>query len=250
MLLNNNLELKKVSTSAYKTKLYDKEYKYYVINLKKGKSIKFKTINVGTIIPLIFSANSKILFNNETINFKKKICLEFSKKQVKIENIKGNITFLIAGIKKKISDDYKIISKERSLYKVIKPWGYEIWINGQKNTYSIKKIFIKKNFKTSLQYHKKKIETNFLIMGKAKLYFSKKNGKNSTASILNNLQTINLKSNDVINVKKFAIHRIQAKSNIKLYEVSTPHLDDVIRIIDDNNRKSGRINAEHVKIKG
>ena len=87
-------------------------------------------------------------------------------------------------------------------------------------------------------------------MGKAKLYFSKKNGKNSTTSILNNIQTINLKSNDVINVKRFAIHRIQAKSNIKLYEVSTPHLDDVIRIIDDNNRKSGRINAEHVKIKG
>ena len=100
MLLNNNLELKNVLSSAYKTKLYDKEYKYYAINLKR-KSIKFKTINVGTIIPLSFSANSKILFNNETINFKKKTCLEFSKKQVKIENIKGNITFLIAGIKKK-----------------------------------------------------------------------------------------------------------------------------------------------------
>ena len=155
MLLNNNLELKNVLSSAYKTKLYDKEYKYYAINLKKGKSIKFKTINVGTIIPLSFSANSKILFNNETINFKKKTCLEFSKKQVKIENIKGNITFLIAGIKKKISDDYKIISKERSLYKVVKPWGYEIWINGQKNTYSIKKSSLRKTLKLAYSIIKK-----------------------------------------------------------------------------------------------
>ena len=54
IMLNNNLELKNVLSSVYKTKLYDKEYKYYAINLKKGKSIKFKTINVGTIIPLSF----------------------------------------------------------------------------------------------------------------------------------------------------------------------------------------------------
>ena len=80
MLLNNNLELKNVLSSAYKTKLYDKEYKYYAINLKKGKSIKFKTINVGTIIPLSFSANSKILFNNETINFKKNMFRIFKNK--------------------------------------------------------------------------------------------------------------------------------------------------------------------------
>ena len=29
------------------------------------------------------------------------------------------------------------------------------------------------------------------------------------------------------------------------YEVSTPELDDVVRISDDNSRKSGRISLEH-----
>jgi hypothetical protein len=46
-------------------------------------------------------------------------------------------------------------------------------------------------------------------------------------------------------VKPFAIHRIEAKTNIVLFEASTPHLNDVIRILDDTNREDGRINFEH-----
>ena len=76
--------------------------------------------------------------------------------------------------------------EEKELYKVIKPWGNEIWINGQKPTYSIKKISIKKGYRTSLQFHKKKVETNFLQKGKAKLYYSTKSGKYSKNIILNN----------------------------------------------------------------
>ena len=156
---------------------------------------------------------------------------------------------MIAGIKKKINIEYLKYSKEVDLYKVIKPWGYELWINGQKKTYSIKKIFIKKNYRTSLQFHRKKIETNFLFKGKAKLYYSEKSGKYNKDKILDNLKSIDLQKKSVINVKRLAVHRIEALSNLTLYEVSTPHLDDVIRILDDKNRKSGRINEEHNKIK-
>ena len=41
------------------------------------------------------------------------------------------------------------------------------------------------------------------------------------------------------------IHRIQAITDILLYEVSTPHLDDVVRLQDDNKRPDGRIKEEH-----
>ena len=41
------------------------------------------------------------------------------------------------------------------------------------------------------------------------------------------------------------IHRIKANSQTTLFEVSTPHLDDVIRVSDDTNRVSGRIKSEH-----
>ena len=52
-----------------------------------------------------------------------------------------------------------------------------------------------------------------------------------------------------MNVKNFAIHRIEAISDILLFEVSTPHLDDVIRLLDDNKRKDGKILKEHLSNK-
>jgi len=48
-----------------------------------------------------------------------------------------------------------------------------------------------------------------------------------------------------VHVNKKVLHRLKAASDIKLYEVSTNFLDDVIRVSDDTNRKSGRINSEH-----
>ena len=55
----------------------------------------------------------------------------------------------------------------------------------------------------------------------------------------------NLNEGNYLNVNKYAVHRIKAKTNIMLYEVSTPHLADVIRISDDTKRDHGRINSEH-----
>ena len=46
----------------------------------------------------------------------------------------------------------------------------------------------------------------------------------------------------VISPKK---HRVIAITDIILQEVSTPEVDDVIRIEDDNERKNGRIESEH-----
>ena len=40
-------------------------------------------------------------------------------------------------------------------------------------------------------------------------------------------------------------HRVIARTDYKALEVSTPHLNDVVRFEDDNNRKSGRIKKEH-----
>ena len=41
------------------------------------------------------------------------------------------------------------------------------------------------------------------------------------------------------------IHRVFSLEDYTAYEVSTPELDDVVRIADDNSRKSGRITLEH-----
>jgi quercetin dioxygenase-like cupin family protein len=42
-------------------------------------------------------------------------------------------------------------------------------------------------------------------------------------------------------------HRILAKTDLEMLEVSTPEVDDVIRIEDDSNRPSGKIDFEHQK---
>ena len=62
---------------------------------------------------------------------------------------------------------------EQNAKVVTKPWGREVWINFRKGEnigdeskrYIMKKLYIKKGTKTSFQYHKYKVETNFLIEG-------------------------------------------------------------------------------------
>ena len=58
--------------------------------------------------------------------------------------------------------------------KIIKPWGYEEIISLNKK-YVLKKLFMKKNHRCSLQYHKKKHETFIVLKGKLKVYLGKKN---------------------------------------------------------------------------
>ena len=48
-----------------------------------------------------------------------------------------------------------------------------------------------------------------------------------------------------VNVPKHTVHRIEAQSDLLLYEVSTPQPSDVIRISDDTKRGSGKIQTEH-----
>jgi mannose-6-phosphate isomerase len=49
----------------------------------------------------------------------------------------------------------------------------------------------------------------------------------------------------IVHVKPGQVHRIQAVTDLVLLEVSTPELDDVIRIEDDADRGNGRILREH-----
>jgi hypothetical protein len=41
------------------------------------------------------------------------------------------------------------------------------------------------------------------------------------------------------------VHRVYSEADYIAYEVSTPELDDVVRVQDDKNRPSGLIIEEH-----
>lgn len=150
-----------------------------------------------------------------------------------------------------IINNYKII-KDHKL--VNKPWGHEIWFVWLKDYHVLKRIFMKKGNKCSLQYHDEKYETNYLIEGKAKiikgLHINITEEKNK---IFQKILTKDLhKDYSVVSSAPYVftnvpgeVHRVYSEEDYIAYEVSTPQLDDVVRVQDDTKRKSGLIKSEH-----
>lgn len=118
---------------------------------------------------------------------------------------------------------------------VYKPWGKEEWIE-LNEFYCYKRIYINAGYKTSFQYHDKKYETNYIISGTAEVWLEDEDGV---------IQKKIMHAGEFFNVAPPKKHRVIALSDIILQEVSTPHVDDVIRIEDDTNRPDGKILSEH-----
>lgn len=122
-------------------------------------------------------------------------------------------------------------------FKIVnKPWGREVWLELNDN-YCYKRIFINAGTRTSFQFHQKKLETNYIIKGKAEIWLENKQGK---------IEKLIMKINDFFSVRPLQKHRVIAITDLILQEVSTPEVDDVIRIEDDTNRKNGRIDSEQL----
>ena len=126
---------------------------------------------------------------------------------------------------------------KKELKTVYKPWGKEEWIELNEK-YCYKRIYINKGYKTSFQYHNFKHETNYIISGEAEIWLEDENG------VLNKSIMVSGDFFTVIPPKK---HRVIALSDLILQEVSTPEVDDVIRIGDEFNRDNGKIDNEHKK---
>ena len=118
---------------------------------------------------------------------------------------------------------------------VSKPWGKEIWLE-LNDKYCYKRIFINAGTRTSYQYHENKLETNYIIEGKAEVWL-----ENDKGVVEKNVMEKD-ESFTVIPPRK---HRVIALTDLILQEVSTPEVDDVIRIEDDSGRSAGRIDSEH-----
>jgi mannose-6-phosphate isomerase-like protein (cupin superfamily) len=118
---------------------------------------------------------------------------------------------------------------------VTKPWGKEIWLE-LNDRYCYKRIYINAGTRTSFQYHNKKYETNYIIKGVAEVWLENDSGV---------VEKLKMKEGDFFNVAPPKKHRVIAITDIVLQEVSTPDVDDVIRIEDDTNRPDGKIESEH-----
>ena len=105
---------------------------------------------------------------------------------------------------------------------IVKPWGWEELVENDK--YVVKKLFMKKGCQCSLQYHEKKKETVFVLMGKLTIVDGE--GKEKVLAPFTCV-TINPKE----------VHRMKAVDEDCLYlECSTTELDDVVRLEDSYGR--------------
>ena len=107
---------------------------------------------------------------------------------------------------------------------VDKPWGHEIrWAINEK--YLGKILYIKAGHQLSLQYHEQKDETVYVLEGALLV-------KDDTKKV------IVLEEGESLRIKPMTIHRFCAPPthDVKLIEVSTPEIDDVVRIEDDYGR--------------
>lgn len=113
-----------------------------------------------------------------------------------------------------------------TIQRVDKPWGYELRF-AHTERYAGKVLFIKRGSQLSLQYHERKDEAFLVQSGQLELVL----GRGAEQRVER------LGPDDAWHVAPGTVHRFRAVSDCLLFEVSTPELDDVVRLEDDYGRE-------------
>ena len=111
--------------------------------------------------------------------------------------------------------------------RVDKPWGHElIW--AQTDRYAGKVIVIETGHRLSLQMHERKDESVYVLAGRLRLHLEDDAGV---------MREHDLGPGDHAHVAVGRRHRFESLETVELIEVSTPELDDVVRLQDDYGRE-------------
>jgi mannose-6-phosphate isomerase-like protein (cupin superfamily) len=112
--------------------------------------------------------------------------------------------------------------------RVEKPWGWElIW--AETDRYAGKVLFVRAGESLSLQFHRRKDESWYMQSGRAKIELG-----DAGEAVLNE---------EIVSAPAFfrmapgTVHRVAAIDDTTIIEVSTPELDDVVRLEDRYGRE-------------
>jgi mannose-6-phosphate isomerase len=112
--------------------------------------------------------------------------------------------------------------------RVDKPWGWElVW--AETDHYVGKVLFVKAGESLSLQFHRVKDEAWFVQSGRAKVEL----GDAGQAVLAEEVVT----APAYFRFAPGTVHRVTAVEDTTILEVSTPHLDDVVRLEDAYGRE-------------
>jgi len=133
-------------------------------------------------------------------------------------------------------------------YRVRKPWGHEIWYtqNLDGSPYALKQIHFKGGFRSSLQSHRYRHETNYVVDGVAVVLHGTRAPEDPGSTVDPGSMTKSVHGPRAgWYTAPNELHRLVARTDFTTVEVSTPELDDVIRWQDDTGRSHGRVETEH-----
>jgi mannose-6-phosphate isomerase len=112
--------------------------------------------------------------------------------------------------------------------RVEKPWGHEIWW-AHTDHYAGKILFVEAGHRLSIQMHREKDETSYLLSGRLLLLQGPSEDELSARALTQGASWRN---------EPGMVHSIEAIEDSTILEVSTPQLDDVVRLSDRYGRKS------------
>lgn len=111
--------------------------------------------------------------------------------------------------------------------RVDKPWGYElIWAKTEH--YCGKLLVVRAGHELSLQFHREKDESWYVLEGRVQLEFAAAGEKATTNEVV--------KPGAAFRITPGTVHRVRALEDTTILEVSTPHLEDVVRLEDTYGR--------------
>jgi len=111
-------------------------------------------------------------------------------------------------------------------HKVEKPWGYELrWAITDR--YVGKILHVKKGEALSLQYHQQKDEYLYVVSGALAIEVGGDEGS---------LAARRMDAGDTLHITPGTRHRLTAVEDTDIFEVSTPEIDDVVRLEDRYGR--------------
>jgi mannose-6-phosphate isomerase-like protein (cupin superfamily) len=110
--------------------------------------------------------------------------------------------------------------------RVEKPWGYEI-IYALTDRYCGKVLFIRKDEQLSLQFHREKDEVLYVLEGRIEMEIGDPGGP---------LDIEVVGPGHAFHIQPGTVHRWRALEDTTVLEVSTPEIDDIVRLEDRYGR--------------
>ena len=112
-------------------------------------------------------------------------------------------------------------------YRIDKPWGWElVW--AKTDLYCGKLLFVEKGHRLSLQFHREKDETLYVQEGRIEIEIGAAGDMIPVSEVVG--------PGAAFRIEPGTIHRFRALEDALVLEVSTPELDDVVRLEDEYGR--------------